>query len=62
MLGPDWIVDQYCWDVDANNSHAEGYVYQNFSFYYTVSELETLGLWTTLSQRATELGLPCGGM
>ena len=61
-LLPDPLAVKYCNDVQDNLDHASGSVYKAFSSYYTLAELEAADLWNRLSQRATELGLPCGGL
>jgi hypothetical protein len=61
-LLPDSLALKYCDDVQHDKDHASGLVYQAFSSYYTVQELEAADLWTRLSQRATDLGLWCGGL
>ncbi len=59
-LPPDILVQQYCQDEAQNLTHAQGTVYAVFQNWYTVGELEVLGLWTNLAQQAINLGF-CGG-
>lgn len=61
-LLPDHLAERYCLDVADNNDHANSRVYTAFAYYYTLQELEAANLWSRLSQRATDLGLWCGGM
>ncbi len=61
-LLPDFLVQYYCWDISLNKSHAEGKVYDAFKHHFSLQYLENTNLWGRLSQRATDLGLWCGGM
>jgi hypothetical protein len=61
-LLPDWLAQRYCEDIAQNKDHASSSVAQAFSLHYSIAQLETADLWTRLSQRATDLGLWCGGM
>ncbi|MFX1538301.1 MAG: hypothetical protein ACFFDI_29275 [Promethearchaeota archaeon] len=45
---PDYLLHLHCADVAAGRSHAESDVYDVFSRYYTVEELEEMNLWTRI--------------
>jgi hypothetical protein len=53
---PDVMVDEYCKDVSQNKSHAAGSVMAHYDNWYTVADLEALGLWTKLSAKALAQG------
>lgn len=53
---PDSLVHDYCDDVWNGASHAEGEVFQWFSLWYTLADLESTDLWGRLADRATDLG------
>jgi len=57
QLLPDPLVQYYCWDVGTNAPHDSGYVYNTFSHFYTLQELEAADLWGRLCLRAIDLGL-----
>jgi hypothetical protein len=52
----DTLTDKYCADTANGLDHASGTVYQDFSYHYTVAELEAATLWERLSQRAQQQG------
>jgi hypothetical protein len=46
---PDYTIGRYCADTLAGLDHAHGQVYEIYSKYYTVSQLEAKNLWTRLA-------------
>ena len=55
----NWVLFRYCDDVQANRDHASSKVYNEvFIGYYTVSDLELLGLWDRMQQAVNTLGCP----
>ena len=43
-------------DIAGGLSHAQGAVYEHFASWYTVADLEALGLWESLAAKAELLG------
>ena len=58
---PDWLVQTYCYDETYGHDHESSWVYESLKLSYSVADLEALGFWDNLAQRAAELGYtPCG--
>ncbi|GAB3321218.1 hypothetical protein GCM10027299_15380 [Larkinella ripae] len=53
---PTYLLKTYCNDKAAGKSHAGGAVFELFSRYYTVAELEALTLWTRMDTQIAQLG------
>jgi hypothetical protein len=54
---PIELLQHYCWDLAANNSHVSGWVYNNhFAKHYTVAQLEAQQLWQKMDAKLTMLG------
>lgn len=56
---PDSLLRAHCADVAAGRNHASSDVYQTFSRWYSVAELEAMGLWNRLDAKVTSFG-GCG--
>ncbi len=58
----DHIVGKYCADVLNGKDHASGSVYETYSVYYTVAQLEAKNLWERLAAAAPTSGAwQCAG-
>lgn len=51
-----YLLREHCSDLEANRARHEGRVFQVFSRFYTVQELEEAGLWSRMDVRITEYG------
>ena len=52
----EYIVGQYCADVLNGRDHASGKVYEHYSKYYSVAQLEATQLWERLAAAAPTSG------
>ncbi len=58
----DHLVGKYCADVLDGTDHASGTVYETYSTYYTVAQLEATNLWERLAAAApTSSAWQCQG-
>ena len=53
---PNYVLNLYCDDLANNLDHASSSVYNLFSKIYSVTELETMGLWNALQAKVDGLG------
>jgi hypothetical protein len=59
----DAIVGRYCADVLNGKDHASGQVYEVYSKYYTVAQLEATDLWGRLAAAvSTSTAWQCNGL
>jgi len=53
-----WTLNLYCSDLANLKDHASGKVYNEYFYrFYTVSQLENLGVWQRLDQKI--VNFPC---
>ncbi|MGO9058766.1 MAG: hypothetical protein ACLQU2_15460 [Candidatus Binataceae bacterium] len=57
--GSDALMNFYCQDLISGADHASGQVYGYMQWYYPLTTLENMGLWTTLNIKVTALNY-CG--
>jgi hypothetical protein len=53
---PDALLRDYCGDITHSSPHATSSVAEYFSKWYSVAELEALGLWERLADKVALLG------